>query len=165
MKTWHHRAIFGTGSAKHYISLIIMLAAASCAFVPPMPRHSQAVAIVNTAQSQLGAPYVLGGDSPETGFDCSGFVKWAYAQHGFNLPRTTNQQINSGRRIADIDRLTPGDLIFFNLAEGGRRQLHVGLYVGAQTFIHSPRVGKHIEKTRLSDWWREHFYLGRRIVY
>src|SRR3989442_5105057 len=74
--------------------------------------HGSGDAVVAAAMTQLGVPYVWGGETPGIGFDCSGLVQWAYAQIGIALPRTTNQQVLVGIAVTNVDELRPGDLIF-----------------------------------------------------
>src|SRR5258708_12001523 len=81
----------------------------------------------------LGVPYVWGGESP-SGFDCSGFVAYVYAQVGVSLPHYTGAQWNVGVPVSRGD-LQPGDLVFFDGLG------HVGLYIGGDQFIHSPHTG------------------------
>ena len=103
--------------------------------------------IIDTAMKYLGVPYVWGGTTP-SGFDCSGFVQYVYAQHGINITRTTyTQWDNDGARVS-IDKLQPGDLIYFGSTLSPH---HVGMYVGNGQFIHAPRTGEVIKISNLSD--------------
>lgn len=133
--------------------------------VPPQPLPSPSVdrsAIVRTALSQLGKPYHYGGESPETGFDCSGFTRWVYAQHGMTLPRRSQDQLRTGRKI-DETQLKQADLVFFNPEEKG--SLHVGIYVDGETFIHSPSSGGRVRKDKLSNrYWKKTFLEGRDVL-
>ena len=78
---------------------------------------------VQAAESQIGVPYVWGGETPGVGFDCSGLVQWAYAQAGISLPRTSGAQFDATTHIplADIE---PGDLLFYGPG-GSRARGHV----------------------------------------
>lgn len=98
--------------------------------------RSQKTAIVNTAYSKVGCPYVYGGTGPN-GFDCSGFVQWVYRQNGISIPRTTYSQYAAGTKIS-YSQIQPGDLIFFNT--NGQNLGHVGLYVGGGKMIHAGTV-------------------------
>jgi len=93
--------------------------------------------IVELAQSFLGVPYLWGGMSPK-GFDCSGLTRFCYMMNGVSLPRNASQQILLGEE-APLDRLKPGDLIFFGKKGllGKEKVTHVGMYVGNGRFIHS----------------------------
>ena len=98
--------------------------------------------VVAAALTQLGVPYVWGGASPLSGFDCSGLVQWAYAQVGVALPRTTVDQINVGVPVS-LDDLRAGDLVFSRSIRGGRvvDLGHVAIYAGGGQVIVAPRTG------------------------
>jgi LysM repeat protein len=115
--------------------------------------------ILKTAFSQIGNPYRYGGNSPETGFDCSGFVSWVYKQDGIALPRSSRDMLAVGEPIP-MEELRPGDLVFFNYGYS-----HVGIYTGEDKYIHSPRTGKRIEEVYLTAKGRgDHFVGARRII-
>jgi hypothetical protein len=99
-------------------------------------------AVVSAALTQLGVPYMWGGASPETGFDCSGLVQWAFAQIGVSLPRVTFDQLNAGAPVALAD-LRPGDLVFSQGNEGDQRVDigHVAIYAGGGYEIVAPHTG------------------------
>ncbi len=112
--------------------------------------------LVMTAMNFLGVPYVRGGSSEETGFDCSGFTRHIFENSiGLALPRRADEQARSAGLLA-INRaeLKPGDLVFFNTMK--RTFSHVGIYVGDDKFIHAPRTGSEvrIEDMRESYWER-----------
>ena len=90
--------------------------------------------VLEYAKKFLGVPYVYGGTTPG-GFDCSGFVKYVYANFGIDLPRVTYDQMKVGVAVS-TDNLQVGDLLFFR--DGG----HVGIYAGNGTYIHAPRTGR-----------------------
>ena len=118
--------------------------------------------LVMTAMNFLGVPYVRGGISEETGFDCSGFTRHIFENSiGLALPRRADEQARSAGLLA-INRaeLKPGDLVFFNTMK--RTFSHVGIYVGDDKFIHAPRTGSEvrIEDMRQSYWARR--YTGAR---
>ena len=95
--------------------------------------------LVVSAMGFLGVPYRRGGNSAETGFDCSGFVRAMYEQTvGLILPRNAAQQAKA-TEVIDKQDLQPGDLVFFNTMR--RTFSHVGIYVGEGKFIHAPRSG------------------------
>lgn len=100
--------------------------------------------IVILARSQLGTRYVLGGESPDRGFDCSGLVRYLMAAWNVALPRTAAQQARSGVAVnRDTTSLRPGDLLTFGR---GKRASHIGIYVGDGRFIHaSSRAGRVVE--------------------
>ncbi len=122
-----------------------------------------ATQLVSNAMTFLGVPYRRGGDSVESGFDCSGFVRSVYEQTvGLVLPRRAAEQAAATQTI-DRKDLQPGDLVFFNTMR--RAFSHVGIYVGDGKFIHAPRAG---EKVRVEDmriaYWNTRFNGARRVV-
>ena len=101
-------------------------------------------AVVLVAMTQLGAPYVWGGDNPAAGFDCSGLVQWAYAQVGVHLPRTTQQQVTVGIAIT-LEQLRPGDLVFSRSVRDGGSIVdrgHLSIYAGAGHVVVAPKSGE-----------------------
>jgi cell wall-associated NlpC family hydrolase len=123
---------------------------------------SAATDIVVSAMGLLGLPYTRGGNSFDTGFDCSGFVKALYAQTlGKVLPRSAAEQAAQTTTI-EKDELQPGDLVFFNTMR--RAFSHVGIYVGEGKFIHSPKPGAQV---RIEDmhtgYWDKRFNGARRV--
>jgi len=123
---------------------------------------SKASELVVTAMGALGVPYRRGGNNYETGFDCSGFVRTMYEQTlGLMLPRRAEQQAAATEKI-DRSELQPGDLVFFNTMR--RAFSHVGIYVGDNKFIHSPKPGAEVrvEDMRISYWSRR-FDGARRV--
>ena len=118
--------------------------------------------IVATAKQYLGIPYMYGGSSPSTGFDCSGFVYYVLKELGYSPYRTCSSQYTMGTYVAKED-LQPGDLVFF---QGTYKSgiSHVGIYVGDGKFIHSPSTGKVISYADLnSTYYTNHYYGARRI--
>ena len=95
--------------------------------------------VVETAKRYIGTPYVYGGMSP-SGFDCSGFVKYVYAQHGVILNRVADDQAKNGYAVSR-NEMVPGDILCFASNGGSGYISHVGIYVGNNQFIHSPRTG------------------------
>jgi cell wall-associated NlpC family hydrolase len=94
-------------------------------------------AVVTYAESQIGTPYVWGGTSPKTGFDCSGLVVWAYGLAGVVVPRVANDQWHDEPQVA-MNQLVPGDLVFFG---SGDYADHVGVYVGGSAMVDAPYTG------------------------
>lgn len=122
----------------------------------------RATDLVGNAMGFLGVPYKRGGNSVETGFDCSGFVRAMYNQTvGLILPRRAVQQA-AATEVIDKKELQPGDLVFFNTMR--RSFSHVGIYVGDGKFIHSPRSGAQV---RVDDmglaYWAKRFNGARRV--
>ena len=118
--------------------------------------------LVVTAMGFLGVPYKRGGNSVETGFDCSGFVKAMYEQTiGLVLPRRANEQAAATQTIDKKD-LQPGDLVFFNTMR--RAFSHVGIYVGNGKFIHSPKPGAEVRVEDMGvNYWARRFDGARRV--
>ncbi len=118
--------------------------------------------LVISAMGFLGVPYKRGGNTLETGFDCSGFVRAMYQQTiGLMLPRTADQQAAATMEI-DKSELQPGDLVFFNTLR--RAFSHVGIYVGDNKFIHSPKPGSEVRVEDMSiNYWRTRFNGARRV--
>jgi peptidoglycan DL-endopeptidase CwlO len=112
--------------------------------------------VVGYAKKFVGVPYVYGGSSPRSGFDCSGFVRYVYAHFGVSLPRTSYAQFGDGRRVAR-GGLRPGDLVFFDGLG------HVGLYIGNGRFIHAPHTGTRVQVQTLAGWYSTRFSGARRL--
>jgi len=129
--------------------------------------RAPAAAIVGTALTVMGTPYRWGGTSTD-GFDCSGLIQYAYAQHGIALPRRSVEQAEAGAELSrEIASLAPGDILTFSSEPGGAVQ-HVGLYVGDGRFIHSARGGVQISELSAADpvgkWWFDRWQGARRIL-
>lgn len=107
--------------------------------------HAFRDSLVTIARAQVGTKYVTGGQSPESGFDCSGLIKYVMAGLHVRIPRTAAQQATSGLTIQrDRSRLRPGDLLTFG--RGGHGVSHIGIYVGNGRFVHASSVaGRVIE--------------------
>jgi cell wall-associated NlpC family hydrolase len=119
--------------------------------------------LVVSAMAFLGVPYRRGGNSAETGFDCSGFVKAIYEQTvGLVLPRRANEQASAGQQVDKKD-LQPGDLVFFNTMK--RAFSHVGIYVGDGKFIHSPKPGAQVRVEDMGvNYWATRYNGARRVL-
>jgi cell wall-associated NlpC family hydrolase len=119
--------------------------------------------LVVTAMGFLGVPYRRGGNTAETGFDCSGFVRAMYEQTvGLLLPRRANEQAAATQTIDKKD-LQPGDLVFFNTMK--RAFSHVGIYVGEGKFIHSPKPGAQVRVEDMGQsYWQRRFNGARRVL-
>lgn len=116
--------------------------------------------IVKTAQSFVDVPYLWGGSSSDSGFDCSGLAMTVYQLNGLNLPRSSREQYEAGASVEQND-LVKGDLVFFSTA-GGEKVTHVGIYTGEGRFIHAPGRGKKIRVDYLSRSYYKKRYLGGR---
>jgi len=123
---------------------------------------NKASELVFNAMGFMGVPYKRGGNSVETGFDCSGFVRAMYEQTiGLILPRRAEQQAAATQNI-DRSELKPGDLVFFNTLK--RTFSHVGIYVGEGRFIHSPKPGAEVRVESMNmNYWAKRFDGARRV--
>jgi murein DD-endopeptidase len=122
--------------------------------------------VINRLKSQLGKPYVWGGQSPGEGFDCSGLVFYAW-NHVLSrkLPRTANGMFEDKHlKSVHQQKLRRGDLVFFNISQRPGAD-HVGVYLGDGQFIEAPRTGLNIRISQLSDdFWQSHYLGARRIL-
>ncbi|MDR3540448.1 MAG: NlpC/P60 family protein [Desulfosporosinus sp.] len=115
--------------------------------------------IIATAEKYIGVPYQWGGESP-TGFDCSGFVQYVFAQNGITLPRVSVDQSTVGTPIS-FNNLQPGDLIFFSIENKGTVD-HVGIYIGNGQFINaSSSLGVTIYP--IGPYWESVEFSARRV--
>jgi cell wall-associated NlpC family hydrolase len=149
-----YAALFSYNPSKDYVDAVLTKAVAygwgavagsSGASVPATAVEGATVpgsgdAVVRAAMQVLGVPYVWGGDSPETGFDCSGLVQWAYAQVGSAMPRITFDQARIGVPIT-VDQLQPGDLVFTRGGSPPTDLGHVMIYAGNGIVIAAPHTG------------------------
>jgi hypothetical protein len=115
--------------------------------------------LVRTARSFLGVPYLWGGTSAETGFDCSGLAMAVYQLNGLELPRSSWEQFTTGLPVERAS-LAKGDLIFF--AGEGDKVSHVGIYAGNGLFIHAPGKGKRILTDSIAKEYFSRMFLGAR---
>lgn len=120
--------------------------------------------VFEEGEKYLGFPYVWGGSTPETSFDCSGFVCWTYTHSGvYNLPRTTAQGIyNQCKKITESEA-RPGDLIFFEGTYNSPHEpvTHIGIYAGNGKMLH---CGNPIQYTSTQTaYWKSHFYAYGRL--
>jgi cell wall-associated NlpC family hydrolase len=117
--------------------------------------------LIATAMSFRGTPYRNGGSDP-SGFDCSGFVQWVYAQHGRALPREVRDQYRIGQEI-DPDDVEPGDLVFFETVSRGAS--HVGIALGGGEFIHAPSSRGVVRVERYTgSYWGPRWVGAKRVV-
>ena len=125
--------------------------------------RNKASELVVDAMGFLGVPYKRGGNTADTGFDCSGFVRAIYEQSvGLLLPRRAEQQAAATQRI-DKTELQPGDLVFFNTLQ--RAFSHVGIYIGEGKFIHSPKPGAQVRVENMGvNYWSSRFDGARRVA-
>jgi cell wall-associated NlpC family hydrolase len=108
--------------------------------------------VLINALSLTGIKYKYGGSNPDTGFDCSGFVRYVFSQAAnLTLPPTARAISQIGKTVKK-DELQPGDLVFFNTLKSAFS--HVGIYVGDNKFVHAPRAGGavRVESMQTSYW-------------
>lgn len=124
----------------------------------PIIATGTARTIIDTALQFLGTPYRNGGADP-SGFDCSGFVHFVFAQAGLSVPRTVEAQSHMG---AEVDQLSAGDLVFFRTS--GRGPTHVGIALGPDRFIHAPSSRGEVRIEPLARrYWAERYLEARRM--
>ena len=133
---------------------------------PAPTATSTAAVVLPTADRYVGVPYKWGGESPRTGFDCSGYTQYVFAKHGVKIPRTSRAQVAAGAAVpVRVDALRPGDLIMF--AERGRPISHVAIYAGDKRIIHSSKSGGGVRYDRLTTnrgaWYVNHMVAVRRV--
>ncbi|NOX34775.1 MAG: C40 family peptidase [Deltaproteobacteria bacterium] len=116
--------------------------------------------IVQYAVKSLGLPYKWGGQSPETGFDCSGLIVYTYQKAGVMLPRTAKKQFGNGQ-IVSKQNLRVADLVFFKTPKV-RKVFHVGIYIGDGIFVHAPGKGRQVTYGYLSNPYFKKHYIGAR---
>jgi len=124
---------------------------------PPPPSSGLGTQVVAISMRYLGIPYKWGGASPSTGFDCSGFTMYVFAQVGVSLPHYAAAQFGMGVAVAQ-DQLQPGDLVFF------RGLGHMGMYIGGGSYIHSPQTGDVVKISSLSESYAISNWVGARRV-
>ncbi|MFO1305279.1 MAG: C40 family peptidase [Burkholderiales bacterium] len=119
--------------------------------------------VATYALGLLGVNYKFGGNSPETGLDCSGLVRYVFQEvTGVSLPRTAKEMSGLGSKVTIAD-LKPGDLVFFNTRRFAFS--HVGIYLGDNRFVHAPRRGREVTVASLDQaYWQKHFNGARRLV-
>jgi cell wall-associated NlpC family hydrolase len=122
--------------------------------------NADGYALSGTALSLRGAPYRAGGVDP-TGFDCSGFVRYVYQQHGVAMPREVREQFRIGKTV-ERGRLEPGDLVFFSTVAPGAS--HVGIVIGGDQFVHAPSERGVVRVENLgSQYWSSRYVGAKRV--
>jgi peptidoglycan DL-endopeptidase CwlO len=125
-----------------------------------IPGLFDSYALVGTALTFRGTPYRNGGGDP-SGFDCSGFTQYIYAQYGVSLPRAVREQYVLGQSVRP-EELEPGDLIFFSTTAPGAS--HVGIAIGGDEFVHAPSSSGVVRVEHLgSTYWSPRFIGARRV--
>lgn len=147
------------------ISLVLLSGCGKQTYRPYSPQvqatAGKGAGIAASARSQLGRPYVSGGNSPSRGFDCSGLVQWACAKNGVSVPRISRDQASAGRRVKR-GNLRPGDIVVFKIPRSG---YHTGIYIGQNNFIHSPKPRARVRIESLAvDYWDRYYVTARRVA-
>ena len=147
---------------KYNILFICVFSLAGCASAPSKPPPPRNPEMVFQALAAAGVPYRRGGESPASGFDCSGLVAHVFDRAwGIAVPRSTEEQRNVGRAVKRTD-LQPGDLVFYNTRN--RPFSHVGIYLGDGNFVHAPRPGQRVRVENIdTPYWRARFNGARRL--
>ncbi len=126
------------------------------------PLSPVAGALMRTALRFQGVPYLWGGDSPVSGFDCSGFVQYVLAQHAVPAPRTAAEQYALGTRV-DLRNVRAGDLVFFSTVAPGPS--HVGLAISGVEFVHAPAASGVVRIDQMrSSYWTSRYVGARRVL-
>lgn len=177
-----------TGTPRHSFgtAVAILVLAAGCASAPPIgsrpapfpgappqawasrpalePLRVSAVGpLLQAAVSLLGSPYRLGGTTPQSGFDCSGFVRYVFGQFSMEVPRTAAEQFRVGRDVAATS-IARGDLIFFSTTGPGATHVGIVLDPDARTFVHAPGTGAVVRIERFdTPYWNSRTLGVRRL--
>ncbi|GGB42823.1 NlpC/P60 family protein [Fictibacillus barbaricus] len=150
-----------TGVAdKNTIKIIKQKAAAKTAAVKKVPAKKAPAKTfnVNAAKKLVGIRYTYGGTSPQTGFDCSGFVSYVMKQQGVSLPRRSQDMYNVGQKVTS---LKPGDLVFYNTS--GKGVSHVAIYIGNGQMIHSASKNVKVDSMS-SSYWKQRYIGAKRVL-
>ncbi|MFB4392984.1 MULTISPECIES: C40 family peptidase [unclassified Pseudomonas] len=160
------------------LSLVALLAACSSRAPAPAPvvrpqvtfneqppSSPAAYDVLFRAIGLVGTPYRWGGNTPDSGFDCSGLIGYVYRDAaGINLPRTTREMIVMRAPSIDMSALQSGDLVFF-ATNGGGQVSHAGIYVGEGRFVHAPSTGGTVRLDYLSNsYWAKSYLQAKRVL-
>jgi len=162
--------LYGVRNVKTAAGILVsVLALAACASAPTSPPKASSQVSEKAADQaaahamkMLGRPYRYGGATPSAGFDCSGLVQFSFRQAGVAVPRSTERQRVASYPVRRAE-LRRGDLLFFD--QEGKKNSHVGIYLGAGKFVHAPSSGKEVRSDRLdSPYWKKHLSETRRLA-
>lgn len=156
-------------------SVMLLAACSSNAPIsePDTSAQSSATAFFNPAADDVlfraiglvGTPYVWGGNTPSSGFDCSGLIGFVYNDvAGIRLPRTTAQMMQMKGQRVPRNQLRSGDIVFFSTAKHGRVS-HAGIYVGNGRFVHAPSSGGTVRLDSVdSKYWSKAYLQAKRVL-
>jgi|SRR3989337_1443938 cell wall-associated NlpC family hydrolase len=154
---------------RNYLYLSVLLVAVGCSTLPPErppvdtgPMSERRAEALLQTLLMLGLDYRYGGNSPETGFDCSGLVAHVFREaYGIELPHNARAQSEFGVRVS-LAELRAGDLVFYNTLN--RPFSHVGIYLGDGRFVHAPKSGAQVRVEPIDGtYWMRRFDGARRI--
>ncbi|VVO04893.1 hypothetical protein PS689_02962 [Pseudomonas fluorescens] len=161
------------------ISIAALLGACASAPPPPQPRIVQrpvvtappqilsqaAEDVLFRALGLVGTPYRWGGNTPDSGFDCSGLIGYVYRDAaGISLPRSTRDMVVMGAPNVHREQLQSGDLVFF-ATSGGSQVSHAGIYVGEGRFVHAPATGGTVKLDSLDKpYWQKAYLNAKRVI-
>jgi cell wall-associated NlpC family hydrolase len=158
------RAVYAYNHSTSYVETVLRLAAQyehEAQIAEPAPSSGVAGRALRFALSQLGVPYLYGGESP-AGWDCSGLVQAAYRTAGISLPRTAQEQYDAGPHLPADAQLEPGDLVFFGYGPGAVE--HVGIVIREGEMVDAPHTGTVVRTepypTTVGAAWGSERYLG-----
>ncbi len=157
--------VAAAGCASHNGAVPTPFPTVGAARAAPRPtgllRPMDPYAVSSTALDLRGVPYVDGGTTP-AGFDCSGFTRYVFEQHGVELPRLAADQYRTGEPI-DPNDIEAGDLLFFSTIAPGAS--HVAMSIGGDEFVHAPSERGEVRVERLSSsYWSQRFLGARRVI-
>lgn len=145
------------------LALLSVLTLAACTSIPPAPPSNVANNVLFRAIGLVGTPYHWGGNTPASGFDCSGLVGYVFrTEAGINLPRTSREMAALDAPRVPRNDLRSGDLLFFG---HHHRVNHVGIYVGNGRFVNAPDTGGTVRLDHLDGYyWRDHYLFAKRVL-
>ena len=114
--------------------------------------------VTQEVKKYIGVPYLWGGDNPSA-FDCSGLVQWTFKKtHNILIPRTTNLQYNKWSTFFknDLYQIQPGDIVYFK-TYSSKPVSHVGIYIGDNSFVHSPNQNENVMISKIEGYWKNTF--------